>query len=253
MPRKTTGNENRQTKRYWIPVLLAVLVAVPVMTGAAVAQDANQTSTENSTPTADSSECQVEGPPPLERTRVYLEDNTIEQGDPGKISLQHVLDTSYNCPVTVLATIYAPNGVELSVSGGGTVEQFEGGAQAMFTIDPTTGGTVGTSSIEVYYDGEVNGEREITIDGTAQLFPEGYRSQSEYHTDIGGLSESLTVVESTTPEPTSTPHQSQVTETGSEEVTEGVNDDPADTGDELPVFLGGIAVFIVVMGLVTKL
>ncbi|EMA11569.1 hypothetical protein C437_01615 [Haloarcula vallismortis ATCC 29715] len=143
----------------------------------------------------------------------------------------------------VLATIYAPSGVEVSVSGGGTVEQFEGGAQALYTIDPTTGGTVGTSSIEVHYTGEVEDEMEVEIEGTAQLFPEGYRSQSEYHTDIGGMNQPIVILESTNPESNASQDQGVI----------DTVDDLTLSEKKIIFMIGMVFLFVLTSMIVTKL
>lgn len=187
------------------PLLAVVLTLVTALAlssagaGTAVAQTAGNASAANTTAATPAADCQPDGPPPIERTWLQLEDERIEAGDPGKIAFQHNLRTTYDCPVTVLATIYAPDGVELKVSSGGTVSQVEGAAQATYRIDPTTGSTLDGSAIEVYYDGPVDGTKRIDVDATAQLFAAGHRDDPALYTEVGGLSESLTVTERTTP------------------------------------------------------
>jgi hypothetical protein len=193
--------------RVLVSLLVATLALLVLTSGGVAAQTANEnvSTTENGTTAAPvTGQCEPEGPPRFAIVRMHLEDKRIESGDPAKISLQESLQPYYECPVTVLATITAPDGVEVKVSSGGTVSQIEGGAQAMFRIDPTQGGTLDESSIEVYYDGPVNGEERIDIDANLQAYPTDHRDQPSYYTDLGGLTESITVTEQATPQPTTT-------------------------------------------------
>lgn len=193
---------NRPTRRRGpllavLLTLLATLALLSASVGGAAAQTAANATT--ATPEAGGTGCHPDGPPPIERTWIHLEDERVAAGDPGKIAFQHNVRTSYDCPVTVIATIYAPDGVELKMSSGGTVSQMGGAAQAIYRIDPTTGSTLDGSAIEVYYDGPVDGTKRIDVDATAQLFPDGHRDEPALHTEVGGLSKSLVVTERTTP------------------------------------------------------
>jgi hypothetical protein len=195
---------HRETLFAVLLTLFATLALLSVGVGDTVAQTAGNASAMNTTTgtsEASTAECHPDGPPPIQRVWLQREDKQVAAGDPAKIAFVHNLRTTYDCPVTVIATIYAPDGVELKMSSGGTVSQVEGAAQATYRIDPTTGGTLESSAIEVYYDGPVNGKEQIEIDATAQIFPADHRDDAALYAEVSGLSESVVVTEQTTPTP----------------------------------------------------
>lgn len=233
---------------------LAVLAVFSAGAGSAAAQtagNASAASTINTASDTGAAGCRPDGPPPIERTRLQLEDNQIAAGDPGKIAFQHELKTYYECPVTVIATIYAPDGVELKMSSGGTISQVEGAAQATYRIDPTTGGTLDSSAIKVYYDGPVDGTKQVDIDATAKMFPVDHRSDPALYTEIGGQSESLVVTEQVPPT-TPTPESPDIA-TSTSETPETTTSTPGDKPDQpLPQTPVGMLalIFVVLVSLV---
>lgn len=202
-----------------LAMLLIATVGLSAVTGGVAAQA--QIQMNESTDTAGPQQCQASGSPKYQSTGIHLEDTTVERGDPAKISLRQEFQPYYDCPVTVLATIEGSDGVEVKVSSGGTVRQVEGAAQAEFRVDPRTGGTLAESSIEVYYDGPVDGTKQIDIDARAHAYPTGYRDDPSYYTTLTGLTETVTVTE---PAPA---EESSGSETGQNATTE--QNDPVPT------------------------
>jgi len=167
-----------------------------------VTDDTGATGTVSRSVTVSSGSTEPEGcqpsseEPKMQAVQLYTNDETIAQGDPGRITGSIATDITNNCPVRVQVTLQVPNGVR--IEGGQDIQSGSGGIiSSTFTIEP---GEVKGLSADVY--GSTTGEK--LVQSSITYFPVGHSDMAKEQ-DTGTLQFMVNSEEETATQPQTPP------------------------------------------------